>query len=136
MEDMYAMNYEYLIRRAHQVGRFGVEGGDTDTFRALERANSMYESEKGLTEAGKQKQWNKSLESLAFEYGVHVGRVSAFINIAIEKVLSEYEHKLTPTQVQDFEQLKIDLLHSDLEIIKKVIDKVQEIMLSIGLLPK
>jgi hypothetical protein len=72
MEDMYAMNYEYLIRRAHQVGRFGVEGGDTDTFRALERANSMYESEKGLTEAGKQKQWNKSLESLAFEYGVHV----------------------------------------------------------------
>jgi uncharacterized protein YktB (UPF0637 family) len=45
MEDMSAMNYEILIRRAYNCGRYGKKGADADIFRALVR-EEFYVKEK------------------------------------------------------------------------------------------
>ena len=43
---MDALGYEYLIRRAHYCGRYGVHGADADTYRSYEREESRYMSAK------------------------------------------------------------------------------------------
>lgn len=35
MEGMRAMHYEYFIRRAHQVGRYGVKGANAEIYRGV-----------------------------------------------------------------------------------------------------
>ncbi len=45
MENMSAMDYEILIRRAYDCGRYGKKGADADIFRGLER-EEFYAKEK------------------------------------------------------------------------------------------
>ena len=136
MGKMDALHYEYLIRRAHQCGRYGVKGANADVFRGLERAEVLYRTEKENQEKGKSKQWNKTLEELAFDYGKKSGEVSAYINTAIKKVLNDYENKLTDEQKEELENCEIELIDSNISKIENVIEKAQEIMIKIELFPK
>ena len=133
---MDALSYEYLIRRAHQVGRFGVAGGDADTFRRFERSYTLLTTEKDLAAKGQPKQWNKSIEELSLDYATNAGKISAYIDTAIEKVMKEYADKLSDDQYEVLEQCKIQLIDPTYEKICSVIKKAEETMVAIGLFPK
>jgi len=131
-----ALNYEYLIRRAHQCGRFGVEGANADIFRHFSMAEISYRTEKENIKNGKPRATNKDIEELLFDYASRAGKVAAYIGTAIEKVLKDYDSKLSDEQKEELENCKVDLITPDFETIEKVINKANDIMQKIDLYPK
>ena|SRR3990167_7742885 len=127
-----ALAYEYLIRRVHQCGRYGVEGADADIYRELENAEVLYRTGKEYFENGKLQQQNKSLEYVAFDYGEKCGEITVHIKIAIEKIFTNYSNNLNDEQKEELENCKIELIRPDLSKIKNTIEKVEEIILKIG----
>ena len=136
MEKVDAMNYEYLIRRAFQCGRFGVAGANADIFRSLERSYGLYTREKELKAAAKPKEWNKSIEELALEYGRKSGEVAAFLDSAISKVLHDYENRLSPEQKEELNQCLSDLFEPSFDDILHVIERSEKVMLELGIYPR
>jgi predicted DNA-binding protein len=133
---MDALNYEYLIRRCHQVGRYGVAGADADTFREFERSYILVTSEKDLAAKGQPKQWNKTIEELNIDYATNAGKVSAYINTAIEKAMKDYEDKLSDEQYEVLEQCKIQLISPTYDKICNVIKQAEETLVAIGVFPQ
>ncbi len=135
MEKNDAMNYEYLIRRAHKCGRFGVEGANADTFRHLSMAEIRYRTEKENIAKGKSRETNAALDELAFDYGSRAGKVAAYIGIAIEKVLKDHNAALSESQKEELENCKVELISPSIKTLYKVIAEADAIMLNIGLYP-
>jgi hypothetical protein len=61
MEDMTAMHYEFVIRRAYNVGR-GKKGGDADLFRSL--IEIEFEAKENPSDSKIQTKYNKELVSI------------------------------------------------------------------------
>jgi hypothetical protein len=131
-----ALNYEYLIRRAHQCGRYGVQGADADTFRRLQRNASMYSNEKESIEKGKERLSNQNIEDLLVKYMLSAGEVSAYIKTATDKVKKQYESKLSDEQYNELEEVEVLLIEPDINKINEAIQRAEKIMLEIGLFPK
>lgn len=68
-----AMRYEYIIRAAHKVGRFGILAANEDSFSGLE------------TSFIKQRDNNDKQKDneLQFNYGFHCGEIAANIDNAL-----------------------------------------------------
>lgn len=131
-----ALNYEYLIRRAHQCGRYGVQGADADTFRRLQRNAHMYFSEKEASEKGTERFTNQKIEDLLSKYLVSAGEVSAYIKTATDKVKKQYDSKLTDEQYNELEDVEVLLIEPDFEKINEAIKRAEKVMLEIELYPK
>ncbi|MGZ3919291.1 MAG: hypothetical protein ACXVNM_06320 [Bacteroidia bacterium] len=132
-----AMEYEYLIRRAHQCGRYGVGGADADDFRSLERKAAKYleEREKSKAKGNEIKYSDKEIEALK-EYMVSAGEISAYIKSATIHVRKKYEDKLSDEQSNELEEIEASLIDLDMEKIVKAIGKADAIMIAIGLMPR
>lgn len=131
-----AMNYEYLIRRAHQCGRHGVAGADADTFRRLQRLAYTYIEEKKAIETKGERKWRKSEEEMLTEYMISAGEVSAYIKTATQIVKKNYYDKLTDDQYNELEDIEVSLIKPDIEIINEAVKRAEKVMLDIGLYPK
>lgn len=79
MEDMSAMNYEFMIRRAFDCGRFK-KGADADLFRRLQELELYYNENPGNAKI--QKQYQKHLE-----------QVKEYSQNALQKVLKTVSKK-------------------------------------------
>lgn len=132
---MRALEYEYLIRRAHHCGRYSVEGANADEYRALERSSGLYTTTLNEIENNLPRTWNADIKDLAFNYGKNAGEVSTFIRIAIGKVQSDLENQLTQEQQDELENCKADLNEPTIDQIDGVIERAQEIMIEHGLYP-
>lgn len=124
------MDYEYLIRRAHQVGRYGVAGADADSFRELERTYALYKNK--LTSRPS----SKPVEEIHANYFLNLGKISAYIKTAIQRVMQKEEKKLSDAQYNELEECLIDLRNPDMNGIFSVMQKADRIMLEIGLYPQ
>ncbi len=136
MENMDALNYEYFIRRAHQTSRYGVAGADADNFRRLEKSYGFYKSEKELSEKGLPKQWNKTIEELAYDYAINLGEISAYVKTAIDHSMKKYEKILSDDKYNELEDCKTHLIHPTYDSICVAIKKADEILLELKLYPQ
>lgn len=120
-----ALNYEYLIRRAFQCGRYGVPGANADVFRALQRSFVLYRDNNDI---------NQNVE-LLFNYAFGCGEVAAYIITAIEKFANDFEENLTAEQNEEVEDLISLLNNSRIEQIELAIERAQVIMIAHGRYP-
>jgi hypothetical protein len=136
MEDMSAMNYEYLIRRAYQEGRYGTKGANADIFRGLIREQWVYKSEKEAIDTGKPRKSTKPIEKLEETFRKKADEVKSFIAGAIDHALKKYGNKFSEAQKDGLESCKQDLNTYAIETIEQVIERADKIILEIGLYPQ
>ena len=127
--DNNAMNYEYLIRRAHQCERYGVAGADADTFRRLQRFAYTYLENKKTIETKSERKWRKTEEEMLTDYMISAGEVSAYIKTATQTVKKKYDTKLTNEQYNELEDIEISLTKPDIEIINEAVKRAEKVML-------
>ncbi len=132
---MKALNYEYLIRRVYNCGRYGVDGADADIYRGLGRVYGMYMTSLNELENNLPRTWNQDINNLAFNYGVSAGEVAQYIKNSIRKVKLTFENDLTQEQIDGFNDCISDLDIPEMDIIDDVIDRAEKIMIDLGLFP-
>jgi hypothetical protein len=120
-----ALNYEYLIRRAFQCGRYGVPGANADVFRALERSFVLNRDNNDVNQS----------EELLFNYAFDCGEVATYMITAIEKFANDFEANLTPEQNEEIEDLISLLNNSRIEQIEQAIERAQALMITHGRYP-
>lgn len=133
---MIALQYEHLIRRAYQVGRFGNSAANADIFRDYEKAFSVYNSEKELEENNRPKQWGIPANQLKKEYLKLSTGIVFNIDNAINKFISIYRKELTDEQLDTLLDCKTQLQKSNYKSICKVINDAEEVMVELGVFPK
>lgn len=131
-----ALNYEYLIRRAHQCGRYGVQGANADTYRKLQRNADLYTRESDSVKNANKELYNQNIIDLLKNYMISVGEVSAYIKTATEIVKNQYDSKLTDEQFNELEKIEVLLIDPDITKINEAIQRAEKVMLEIGLYPK
>lgn len=117
-----AMNYEYLIRRAFQCGRFGVAGANADIFRRYERLHSEYLQDK------------MDLNNLS-KYMMCVGEVSAYIKMATSIVRKNHTASISDAQKTELENVETLLFSTDKNRIVEAITRAEKVMIDLGLFP-
>jgi len=131
-----AVSYEYLIRRAHQCGRYGVAGADADTYRRLLRNASTYYSKIEAIKNKTERKWLKSEQDMLADYVRSCGEVKGYINTAIEKVKKDYNNKLTDEQCNELEEIGVLLISADIQKITEALVRTEKVFLDLKLYPK
>lgn len=134
--DENAINYEYLIRRAHQCGRHGVAGADADTYRRLIRHANLYYSEMDAIKNNTPQKWLKSEQEMFADYMISCGEVKGYIYTAMEKVKRIYDNELTDEQYNELEDVGVLLITPNLDKITEAIDRTEKVFLELKLFPK
>lgn len=129
------MSYEYLIRRAHNCGRYGVEGANADIFRTLERECSLHATALNEIENNLPRTWGEDVKVLESNSRNSTAEVAYHIVNAIWKAQDRLDSRLTDEEQRVFEDCKIELNTPTLEKINEVIKKAEEIMMKHGLYP-
>ncbi|MGB1315462.1 MAG: hypothetical protein ACPG4Y_05545 [Chitinophagales bacterium] len=132
-DDNNAMGYEYLIRRAHQCGRYGVSGANADEYRRLIRKANMYISEKALVENNQPRQWGEPLEKMLADYMVSLGQIIAYIKTATSKVQNDHYNDLTTVQREELEEVEMLMHEANIESITEAIDRANAVFKELGL---
>lgn len=131
-----AMQYEYLIRRAHQCGRHGVTGADADTYRRFERLSySYFQHEKAIKEKSERLS-TKNIEDMLADYLISAGEISAYIKTAVYLVMKKYDAKLNDEQNNELEDIGVLLITPNIEKVNQAIERAEKVMLEIGLFPQ
>jgi hypothetical protein len=125
MNDL-AMQYEWLIRRAFQVSRFGVTGANTDTYRALEQSFISFRDNKNPNEK----------DELLFNYAFQCGKVAGYITGAIERFANDFESTLNEEQNQEIDHIEMLLINSRIEQIEEAIQRAEALMIALGRSPQ
>jgi hypothetical protein len=131
-----AMSYEYLIRRAHQCGRYGVAGADADTYRRLIRNAGTYYCETEAIKNKTQRRTLKSEQDMLADYMLSCGEVNGYIKTAIDKVKKDYGSKLTDEQYNELEEVEVLLISPNLSKITEALIRTEKIFLELQLFPK
>jgi hypothetical protein len=120
-----ALNYEYLIRRAFQCGRYGVPGANADTFRALERSFVICRDNTDPAHH----------DELLIKYAFDCGEVSTYINVAVEKFAKDFEPRFTVAENQEIEDIITLLIDSTIVEIEEAIQRAEILMIAYGRYP-
>ena len=129
----YAIDYEYLIRKAFQCGRHGAPGANTDIYRRYERNQDLYSQALIEIERDKPRTWLQDLNEMAYELGVAAGQVVIYIEMAIYRVKKDFENQLTDEQTEQLESCGSLLFDPSRENIEAAIDKVHHIFSDLNL---
>lgn len=120
---MIAMSYEVLMRKAYNCGRNFSKGADADIYRRLERAVIYKESGR----------YNKTITDLENDYIKAFEEVAYNIEKAINRILFNRSLSLSKEQRTELNECKISLDTRAMELMIKVIEKVNKIMKDIEL---
>lgn len=134
--DNNAMNYEYLIRRAHHCGRHGVAGANADIYRRLIGNASTYYSEMDAIKNKGERKWLESEQKMLSAYMLSCGEIKGYINTAIERVKKKYDNELTDEQYTELENVEILLSEPNILKITEAIVRSEKVFLDLGLFPK
>lgn len=119
------MSYEFLIRRAHNCGRYGVKGANADIYRELERDSSLYATALNEIENNLPRTWGENVKDIANRCQKNSENVADHIFFAIKKVQSNLNSSLTEEDQEVFEQCKSELNRPTFEKINAVIEKLR-----------
>lgn len=129
------MNYEYLLRRIFQVGRYGKKNVDADIYRKLEHAEALYRTDLENIEKGKTRVSNQNIEDLAYECRVECKKVWMIITEAIEKGITKHKHSFTKEEIEIMEKVLIEPKNITKEYIDNVIGTVEKIYVNHKIYP-
>lgn len=131
-----AMDYEYLLRRAHQCSRYGVAGANADDFRNLMRKASDFQIALQKLEQENKQLFPESLVKIQVAYAVKSGIISGYLKTAIQKVMKDFDEQLSDEQYEEFEGLNTMLSEPTLQVLNEVVARSQKVMIELGLFPK
>lgn len=132
---MDAMSYEYLIRRAHNCGRHGVEGANADIYRAMERDIDLHITALNEIENNLPRSWGEDIKILESQSRNSAAEVAYHIVNAIWKAKSRLNFSLTDEEQRVFDDCKAEMYTPTIEKILDVIKKAEDIMVKHGLFP-
>ncbi len=132
MENLSALKYEFTIRKAHQVGRLGVIGADADVFISFEKSYDEFKSYE-RNDDNDPEQNERSRLQCAINYGIKLGKISAYLDIAIKHVMDNQKPKLNEKHLNDLRNLRLQLDEPSGEVIcRVVVPEFQDLMKDIG----
>ena len=129
------MSYEFLIRRAHNCGRYGVKGANADIYRELERDSSLHDTALKEIENNLPRTWGENVKDISNRCRRNSENVADYIFFAIKKVQSNLNSSLTDEDQEVLEQCKAELNRPTFEKINAVIEKAEKVMIKHGLDP-
>lgn len=129
----YAMDYEYLIRKAFQCGRHGASGANADIYRRYESKQALYRQALIEIERNEPRTWLQDLNEMAYELGIAAGQVVTYMEVAIYRVKKNFENQLTDEQTEELESCESLLLDPSRENMEAAIDKVHHIFSDLNL---
>jgi len=110
-----AIEYEYIIRAAHKVGRLGIPAAHADRFRGLERNFVSYKENT-----------DKSKESdFLFNYAFYCGEVSTNLNNALWQFEMNFEKNLTQEDKDELDKIEALLLMGRMEQIVEALELIK-----------
>jgi hypothetical protein len=119
-----ALQYEYIIRNAHQVGRLGIPAAHADTFRGLERSFIRQRDNKDI----------EKNDELLFEYASNCGEVVTNLNNAINAFEKRFDGKLTDQDKEELNDIEDLLINGKMDEIDKSIELIQKVFKRHGLI--
>lgn len=115
-----AMRYEYIIRAAHNVGRYGIPAANQDLYSGLE---SSFIKQRDNND-------NQKDNELQFNYGFHCGEVAASIDQALWQFEKDYKDRIIQIDKDDLAAIrdllnkgKIEQISESIEIIKSLFNR-------------
>ncbi len=130
-----AMNYEYLLRRIYQIGRFDNADANADVYRALEHSKRSYALDLENIEKKHPRLSSKSIDDLAYEYRVQCRKVWSIIEVAITSGIRKHKGTFTENEVKEMEKSIREPKIVTKEHIDNAIDIVEEIYVSHKIFP-
>ena len=100
-----AIEYEYIIREGHKVGRFGILAAHADTFRGLERNFVIYNENTDISKE----------QDLFFNYAFYCGEISTNLNNALWQFEKNYEKNLTQEDKEELDKIEALLSKARIE---------------------
>ncbi|RYY51464.1 MAG: hypothetical protein EOO06_00230 [Chitinophagaceae bacterium] len=119
MTDNAAMDYEYLIRRCHNVGRYGNKAADADVFRSLLRSYHQAKED----------------SSKENEYQRKLTEVTNNIITAINKALTKFSDRFTDDEKTELKDMINRLSQPTLEMVTEIINRATTIMVGHQIYP-
>ena len=110
-----AIEYEYIIREAHKVGRLGILAAHADTFRGLERNFVLYKENTDKS---------KELDFL-FNYAFYCGEVSTNLNVAVWQFEKTFEKTLTQEDKDELDKIEALLSKASIEQIAEALELIK-----------
>lgn len=133
---MGAMEFEYLLRRIYQVGRYGTKGADADIYRDMEHSKYLYQEEIENLKNKQPRLRNQSIEDLEYEYRVECRKIWSYVVEAIKKGIDKYSSILSDEEIKKLE----DCIKEKSEITSEFIDErikiAQDIFVAHEIYPK
>jgi hypothetical protein len=126
---MEAMEYEYLMRSVYQCGRGRVSGADADYFRKMEHAERAYQLDVENINNRVMRISTKPIEELKYEYERECMSIWLYISKAISKVVQDFSHKFTDSEISELKSLTKRPSEMNKEIIDEMIGVASEILI-------
>jgi hypothetical protein len=130
-----AMNYEYLLRRIYQVGRYGKKDVDADVYRSLQHAERSYALDVENVANRRPKLDMRSIEKLEYEYRVKCKEVWLILSKALKTGLEKYGNKFTGEEIEIIEQFLTEPKILTRDYLEKLIDSVEAIFVKHEIYP-
>ncbi|MBA3898918.1 MAG: hypothetical protein H0X62_01715 [Bacteroidetes bacterium] len=130
-----ALDYEYLIRRCHQCGRYGVPGANADTYRGLITKSIRYKEAKEKNEKGKSEASLETFIEASNEYFYRLGEVTAYLDTALEIGKKKFKSQLSETDIDNLDKIQEELYNADLDRIDTIIKKAEKIFVNAKIFP-
>jgi len=130
-----AMNYEYLLRRIYQVGRYGKKDVDADVYRSLEHVERSYTLDVENVSNKRPKLDTRSIDELEYEYRVKCKQVWLVITKALKTGLDKYGYKFSVEEIGIIEQFVIEPKLITREYLEKLIDSTEAIFVKHEIYP-
>lgn len=110
-----AIEYEYIIRVAHKVGRLGIPAAHADTFRGLER---NFVSNKENTDKSKE-------SDFLFNYAFYCGEISTNLKNALWQFEKNFENNLTQEDKNELDKIEALLSKGKMEQINEALELIK-----------
>lgn len=119
-----AIEYEYIIRAAHKVGRLGILAAHADTFRGLEFSFIKQRDNKD----------NKKTNDLQFRYSFNCGEVSTNLRNALWQFEKDFTDKLSDEDKENIDSIEGLLSYGDMEKIDESLELIKNLFSRHGII--
>ena len=134
--DNYAIKYEYLIRSAHQCGRYGVPSANADIYRRLLKHASFFAARMEALKNARVMVSKKTNEEMLSAYMSACYDVEGYLLQAIDAAKEKISERMREVFDSDFEEI-VHLLHKpDIDSITYALQRLEKIFLRVRLFPK
>lgn len=117
-----ALDYEYLIRAAHNIGRFEIIAANADIYRGLHTSYVYYRDNNDAN----------LNDELLFKYAFDCGEIATNIKVAIYKFEKDLSTQLSEEDKHELNEICSLLNNTNIDGIDEAIERTQEVFINNG----